>query len=334
MKSSTLLVAAVLTCTAASTFGQAPDSTTTRLTGFHTVTARKSSTTLVGVHFVRPRLASGKIDAKAANTLTDNDVDLATALAGQPNLWVEITSGPNRGIASPVSAVTQNVLTTEDDISALMEVDDTYAVRAAHTPVSLFGAANEAGLRPSNNANTQGNADIVQIPNGAGGYRYVYYSTVRAGWREVGSPTVDAGDIPVYHMDGIWIDRNRTTNLNIKFAGELRAAPTYFFAESGTKIDLNASYTSGSTLTNSGLKDYVQHGLETTADLVWFQNSNGTWSQYYYTDAAAPFTEGWKQVGQGNTEKGAVAFPSAFSFERRGASGILKMVPPPAYDGL
>ncbi|QIF01424.1 hypothetical protein [Roseimicrobium sp. ORNL1] len=328
------LLAAALTCVAATGLGQTPDAITTKLTGFHTVTARKSSTTLLGIHFVRSRLASGKVDAKAANSLTDNDVDFATALAGQTNLWVEITSGPNKGIASPVSSVSQNVLTTEDDISALMEVDDTYAVRPAHTPVSLFGAANDAGLRPSNNANTQGNADIVQIPNGSGGYRYIYYSTVRGGWREVGSPTVDAGNVPVYHVDGIWIDRNRTTNLNIKFAGELRTSPTYFFAETGTKIDVNASYNTGATLTNSGLKDYVQHGSETTADLIWFQNTNGTWSQYYYTDAAAPLTEGWKQVGQGDADKGATAFPSAFSFERRGVSGILKMVPPPAYDGL
>jgi hypothetical protein len=329
-----LLAAATLACAATTVLGQAPADTNSRLAGFHTVTARASAITLVGVNFVRPVLASGIIDAKAENSVTDNDVDFLTTLAGQENLWVEITSGTNKGIASPVSSVAQRVLSTDDDISALMEVGDSYVVRAAHTLVSLFGASNQAGLRESNSRNSEGGADLVHIPNGAGVFRVVYYNGRRNGWREVGNPTDDAGNIPVYHLDAIKVQRNQASNLNLRFAGLVRTAPTYFFAASGARTDVNTNYASGSTLNNSGLKDYVQHGSETTADLIWFQNSAGTWNQYYYTDAAAPLTEGWKQVGQGDADKGDTVFPSAFSIERRGASAILKLAPSPVYDGL
>jgi hypothetical protein len=334
MKTLHLLATAALVCTTISATGQAPADTTSKLAGFHTVTARASSTTLVGVHFVRPTLAAGRIGAQAASSLTDNNVDFTVALAGQSNLWVEITSGTNRGIASPVSAVAQHALTTEDDLSALSAVDDTYVVRAAHTVATLFGAANEAGLKGSQSPNGSGGADLIHIPDGAGGYRDVYYSNKSNGWREVGNTTVDASGIPVYHVDGISIQRNAASDLNIKFAGTLRTSPTFFYAETGGKTDVNTNYSTGSTLSNSGLENYVLHGSETTGDVLWFQNSTGGWDLYYYTDSSGSFTAGWKQVGQGDLDKGATPFPSAFSLERRGPSGTLKMVPSSVYDGL
>jgi hypothetical protein len=335
MKKLHLLATAALVCiTTISATGQAPDTTNSRLAGFHTVTARASSTTLVGVHFVRPTLALGRITAQAANALTDSNVDFTVALAGQSNLWVEITSGSNKGIASPVSAVAQHALATEDDLSALSVVDDTYVVRAAHTVATLFGATNQAGLKASKTASGTGGADLILIPDGAGGYRSVYYSNKSNGWREVGNTTADASGIPVYHVDGISIQRNQASDLNIKFAGVLRTAPTFFYAETGVKTDVNTNYSVGSTLGNSGLENYVLHGSETTGDLLWFQTSTGAWNQYYYTDAVGAFTAGWKQVGQGDVDKGATAFPSAFSLERRGPSGTLKMVPSTVYDGL
>ena len=87
-----LLAATTLACAATAAFGQAPADTTSKLAGFHTVTARASTTTLVGVNFVRPVLASGIIDAKAANSVTDNDVDFLASLAGQSNLWIEVVA--------------------------------------------------------------------------------------------------------------------------------------------------------------------------------------------------------------------------------------------------
>jgi hypothetical protein len=329
-----LLAAAALVCATTTATGQVPANTTSKLAGFHTVTARAWATSLVGVNFVRPMLASGKIDAEAANSLTDNNVDFLIALAGQSNLWVEITSGTNRGVASPVTTVAQRVLTTEEDLSALSAVGDTYVVRAAHTPTSLFGATNQAGLKPSPTANWTGNADLVYIPDGLGGYKYVYYSTAAAGWREVNSGTANAGNLPVYHVDGMWIQRNDFTNLSVKFAGSIRSGPTFFYAANGVNTDVNTNYASGSTLTNSGLHTYVLHGSETTGDVLWFPNSTGGWDQYYYTDTVGSFTAGWKQVGQGNTDKGATVFPSAFSLERRGTSGTLKIVPSTIYNGL
>jgi hypothetical protein len=329
-----LLAAAALVCATTNALGQVPANTNSKLAGFHTVTARAWSTSLVGVNFVRPMLASGKLDAEAVRSLTDNNVDFLVALAGQSNLWVEITSGTNRGVASPVTAVAQRVLTTEEDLSALSAVGDTYVVRAAHTPATLFGTTNQAGLKPSPTESWTGNADLVYIPDGAGGYKYVYYSTAVAGWREVNSGTASAANLPVYHVDGIWIQRNHFTNLDVKFSGSIRSAPTFFFAANGVNTDVNTNYAAGSTLSNSGLHTYVLHGSETTGDILWFPNSTGGWDQYYYTDTVGTFTAGWKKVGSGNTDMGATAFPSAFSLERKGAAGTLKITPSTIYTGL
>jgi hypothetical protein len=331
-----LIASAALACVSVAT-GQVPANTNSKLAGFHTVTARAWTTSLVGAHFVRPMLASGKIDAEAANAITDNNVDFLVALAGQGNLWVEIASGTNRGVASPVSNVAQRVLTTEDDLSALSAVGDTYVVRAAHNAATLFGTTNQAGLKASPTTTWTGNADLVYIPNGAGGYRYVFYSTAAGGWREVGNTTANAATIPIYHVDGIWIQRNDFSDLNIKFAGALRASPTFFYAANssgGAYTDVNTNYSVGSTLSNSGLHNYVLRGSETTGDILWLPNGTGGWAQYYYTNAVGSFTAGWKQVGQGNTDKGATALPSAFSLERRGAAATLKMVPSTIYNGL
>lgn len=332
-----LLAAAALASLTTSAAGQVPANTQSKLAGFHTVTARAWATTLVGAHFVRPVLASGKIDAEAANSITDNHVDFLVALAGQSNLWVEITSGANKGVASPISSVGQRVLTTEENLSTLSAVGDTYVVRAAHNAATLFGTTNQAGLRASPTTSWTGNADLIYIPDGAGNYRYVFYSNSVSGWREVGNPTANAASIPIYHVDGIWIQRNHFSNLNIKFAGTVRANPTYFYAvnsSGGVYTDVNTSYSVGGTLSNSGLHNYVQHGSETTADILWFPTTTGAWNQFYYTDAVGSFTAGWKQVGQGNTDKGATALPTAFSLERRGPAGTLKIVPPSIYNGL
>ncbi|MEZ0389847.1 MAG: hypothetical protein ACAI34_22395 [Verrucomicrobium sp.] len=316
--------------------GQAPSTVPSKLAGFHKVTARAWSTTLVGVNFVRPVLASGKLDAEAANSLTDNNVDFNVALAGQTNLWVEITSGTNKGIASPVTTIAQRVLTTEDDLSGFSAPGDTYEVRAAHTIATLFGAANSAGLKPCPTAAWNGSADLVYVSDGAGGYKYVFYSTAAAGWREVNSGTADAAGTPVYHVDGLWITRNDFTNLNITFAGVLRSTPTFFPVANGSNLPFNTVYPTGSTLANSGLDTQVLKGDETTADIVWIPNAaTGGWDQYYYANALPPnITAGWKQVGQGNTDKGATAFPSAFSFERRGTTANVKMIPNTVYNGL
>ena len=164
----------------------------------------------------------------------------------------------------------------------------------------------------------------------------MFYSTAAAGWREVNSGTADAAGTPVYHVDGLWITRNDFTNLNITFAGVLRSTPTFFPVANGSNLPFNTVYPTGSTLANSGLDTQVLKGDETTADIVWIPNAaTGGWDQYYYANALPPnITAGWKQVGQGNTDKGATAFPSAFSFERRGTTANVKMIPNTVYNGL
>jgi hypothetical protein len=313
-------------------WSQEAESASTDLAGFHTVSIKGKSSKVVGANFVRPSAARGNLEAAAANTLTDNDADFTSTLTAGVSYWVEITSGPNKGIASIVSAFAQNTLTTDDDLSALCGPTDTYDVRPTHTIASLFGATNSAGLRAGSSIN---NADTIKLPDGLGGVITLFYSSsAPVGWRNTATGTANAADTPVYHVDAMEVNRSSNGTLNLRFAGTLRTGPTHYGILTGlNQVDIN--YPVGSTLANSGLQNYVKQGDSATADLIWVPNTTTGYKKYYYTPDAAPLTAGWKLVGSGNTDQNAAALTSGIIIERRDPATNMTIVPDPAiYGGL
>lgn len=308
----------------------------TKPVGFQTATLKASQTNLLGINFVNAPLVAGSIDAEAASSITDNDVDFTVSLVGQLNIVVEITSGTYKGIASRVASISQHTLVTGDDLSAYLAPGDTYEVRAAHTVASLFGATNSAGLKPGS-ATT---ADVVWIPNGSGGFTKIYYASAAppfttAGWKSVGGGNTDRSSTPVYHVDALLIERRGTTDLEVTFTGTIRKTPTFYGAVTGFNY-FDSVYPTGATLANSGLSATVKHGNATTADVVWMPNGTGGWNRYYYATSAPPFTTaGWKSVGGGNTDRSTTPITSGFILERRGVAATVTTIPDPAiYGGL
>jgi len=311
-----------------STYGQALNSTTSKLSTVQSINIPAGSTRLVGINVVKPVLAAGILDSESANAITDTHVNFTTALSEQSNLWVEITSGPNRGIASLITSYSQTVLTTEDNLTSFCSPGDKYEIRAAHTIASLFGTTNQAGLKPSTDATGSGSPDLVKVPDGAGGFSDVFYSTSAAGWRKTGS-SANMANLPIYHIDGVYIVRNSTMALNLKIAGLTRSTPTFYGVGTGSTSVFNTVYPTGSTLGNSGLASQLQQGSETTADIISFTNSSGALVSYYYLSGA-----GWRQIGDATTDRANVSFSSAFTLLRRGTTGNIKAVPASAYTNL
>jgi hypothetical protein len=73
-------------------------------------------------------LQSGEFDAASGNELTDNDADFSSLLATDSH-WLEILSGETVAATSRVASGAGTVLTTVDDLSALVSAGTPYRVR-------------------------------------------------------------------------------------------------------------------------------------------------------------------------------------------------------------
>lgn len=313
-----LLTASAFLPLAATGWGQTPDLTTSDLAGFHQVSIKSNSDRVVGANFVRPSVALGHLEAGAANTLTDDDIDFSVELAAGTAYWVEITSGTNKGMASTINSFTQHSLVTEDDLTPFYAAGDTYVVRPVHTIASLFGTTNSAGLRAGTSPS---NSDTIEVPDGQGGSTLVFYSSAApAGWRTSLTGTADASNTPVYHVDGLNITRNARSNLKLTFTGILRKNPTYYGILPGMNyVDVN--YPLGSSLANCNLATQVLQGDSTTGDLVWIPSGTSGYKKYYCNAGV------WRLAGGNNADRGTTALTPGILIERRGVATNIQLIP-------
>jgi hypothetical protein len=185
---------------------------TTKPVGYRTETVKAGVFNLLSSNLDNPVGAAGTIDTIAGATLTDNEANYTAAFtAGEP-ITLKITDGANAGITQDVTAFTAKTLTTAQDISALLAAGVKYEVRKTPTVASTFGATNTAGLAQG----TATSADVLWIPNGAGGYTRVYRSAgglSGVGWRKVGGGSADAASEAISITDAIFIERRGAADL-------------------------------------------------------------------------------------------------------------------------
>lgn len=308
----------------------------TKPIGFQTLTIKGGNFNLVGINFLRPVIVSGALESATVNSVVDDQADFVNVLAGKTNLWVELVSGVNQGFWSIASSTSATTLSTLTDLSPYISAGDRYEVRAAATIADIFGATNAVGLM----AGSSLTADVIWIPDGSGGFEKIYYATVQppfltAGWRKIGTGNADASATPVYHVEGIIIERRDPSDLSLTFAGTLKTTTSVIPVTSGFNY-VERNFPVGATLGNSGLVSFLQPGSSLTADILWLPNGAGGYTKYYYASAQPPFlTVGWRAVGAGNADQSAIALTAGFIIERRGASINMKIVPDAAiYGGL
>lgn len=291
---------------------------TTKPVGYRTEVVKGGGLfNLLSANLDNPVGAAGTIDTIAANLLTDNEANFTAAFtAGEP-LTLKIVDGANAGLVQDVTAFTATTLTTFDNISSLITAGVKYEVRKTPTVGSTFGTTNTAGLGQG----TINTADMIWVPDGAGGYIRIYYSQgglAGVGWRRVGE-NVDASGHPISITDAIFIERKVAADVSIVFTGHVQTTPTKSTVIRGFN-PTSRVIPVGLTLNDSQLQNEIAQGTASTADVIWNPDGAGGYTRYYYSTGGLAGT-GWRIEGS-PADQGTVALASGFLVERKAEQSV------------
>lgn len=245
----------------------------TKPVGFQTVTLKGSNYNLIGVNFLRPVITSGALESANGTSVTDDQGNFTNTLPAGASYWLELIDGPNQGSWSIVSPSNATALNTVTDLASYVTAGVKYEIRSAPTLADLFGATNAKGLK----AGTSLTADLIWIPNDEGGFDKAFYAAatppfLTAGWRMIGSGNADMSQVPVYHIEGLIIERRGTTDLEVYFDGAVKMTSSVIPVTSGFNY-VQRSFPIGTTLGNSGLTSQVQVATTSTS---WRQRTRPT----------------------------------------------------------
>lgn len=176
--------------------------------------------TFLALQSIRPVVASGVVTAVSGVTISDSSAgwqnDQFNGASGP--YYLELESGLMADIVD--TEATGGVLTLVGDISASVQVTDTYRIRRHTTISDLFGADNSANLKEGNGPD---DADNIIIYGGG-----VYSSATYWRWNQSGSEGwynfsyVPAGDAVIYPEQGFYIKRKDPGGLTLTTSGVQR----------------------------------------------------------------------------------------------------------------
>jgi hypothetical protein len=276
---------------------------------------------VLGITLHNPTLASGTFSAVAGTTLTAPDLSLSPA-TGRTYI-LEITSGTLAGVIQeiPAASISGTTITTSQNLATLgLAVGNSYNLRLAPTLEEIFTTtplSNGGILHATINPST---ADVVSIPNGAGGYdRYYLRSGATPAFRSVPA-NLPAPNVPVIYVDGILIDKKNTTGASVATTGEIKSTGSNTVVVKGIN-PVGVVAPTGLNLFNAGLEDDLLANLSpSTADIVWVQQPNLTFRKFYRRSGASG---GWRDLANPainltQAQAEAVSLSSAIIIERRG----------------
>jgi uncharacterized protein (TIGR02597 family) len=239
-----------------------------------------------------------------------------------------IDSGPGEGFHANITQTTgvTRQLTLQNAVPAGVNDGARVRIWRLWTLAGVFGAANDKGLTGGTQPTA---ADVILLPQGSGFAQY-FYSTGGAqgtGWRLVGGGTANQAGVTIPFAGGLII--HAVTAKPVVFVGQVKPGKTRFRLQTGRNFLANVCpvnaggpvpSSAGLTLANSGLAASLQGGrVSALADLVMIWNGVG-YSQFYYSTGGLTGV-GWRRVGGGTADQGAVPLPDgAFVIQRRGAA--------------
>ena len=286
---------------------------------------------LIGLNLQTPSLASGKFETVTATTLTDNDVTNFAPTSGRTYV-LEITSGTIQGsvFEVPAASISANVITITTvpatDLVALgLTTNDTYNLRIAPTLEEIFTTvplAQGGVLVPALDAVS---ADNIWLPNGNGGYiQYYLRSGNPRAFRAVVGDAL-APNTPIIYTDGLFVQKKTSTAASLTVTGNVKTVgTTSAIAQGFNPVNLVAPV--GLNLFNAGIEDDIQAGLDATAaDLVWVQQSNLSYKQYFRRGNVATGT--WRDAANPNValtqqQAEAVLLSGAVLIQRKGSGRV------------
>jgi len=248
------------------------------------------------------------------NTLTPGEF---SAVSNIPAFFIEITSGTGAGVFDDIISNDANNVYTYTDISSEAPAGVTYKIYPHWTLASVFGPADQSGLQ-GNSLASGADLVIVQNPVNQTYVSYFYNTSSKTGgpgWRGVGANSLtDFSAQPLYVDQGILIEKQTGTNLNVLLVGAVKLGQTVQPVYGTNTFVGNVYASSAVTLTNSGLytgnpaTGLVGASTASSADLVLIHNdATQVYNAYFWNTSTKTGGTGWRLLGansltdQGNT---------------------------------
>jgi hypothetical protein len=258
--------------------------------GYETITLAPGTYNLTGVRLFNPQVAAGTFESNTATTLVDNQASFS--LTSTKNYIVEFPSG-----ATITALGSDFVGTTLSNLTGInASYLGAYVVREALTIASVFGSTNQAGLASSANANPV-EADLIYLPDGAGGFVQIFYSTFVDteaapedqlnffGWLNASSFAKVSNEV-IYPERGYFVQTQGSVSpVVFTITGEVKKTPTTIIANDSFSL-VSGLYPAGATLANSGLSSIIQGSANANpveADVLLLPDGAGGFVQCFYS---------------------------------------------------
>lgn len=216
---------------------QAQQTVTTPPVGFITLNIEGDGFTLLGLGLFNAvdhqGVVAGATSGNDQTVITDDNASF-TADQYATGYFIEILSGENAGIMVDIAGNTETTVTLAQDISGLLPVDTSYAIRKHHTIGSVFGDTNAAGL---GGAATGASADELLIFNPVSQTSTTYfYNSIFNRWVNAANIVGNANGEILYPDQGLIIKRKVADPVSFKLLGSVKVGATALSIENGFNI--------------------------------------------------------------------------------------------------
>jgi hypothetical protein len=299
-----------------------------RTTGVLTQKLLRGKSTLLALPNAKI-LASGTVSSSTGSDVTVTSTPLVASLPVGPKA-IKITSRVNQqaGSTNAYGATARITGTAGETVTAALSsapnVGDEFVIYQLNTIASVFGATNNFGL---NAAATPATADVLYLTNEGALVGY-FYNSVAAKWRLVSTPDgADQNDTVIEPTAGVMVTRRNAgaTEIFVRLSGDaLPGRQVAKLGGSGFSI-INNPFLIPTTLAESGLAASLNGGTGPgTADVIYIEEDGDLTGYFYKTGGAGG--SGWRALGDGSTDQGAVALLPGKAFllkDQVGSAGFI-----------
>ena len=317
---------------AAASLGMAFGQTTAYTTpvGYETISLT-AGFNYMGVRLHNPIVDAGLVATISATqmTSTSNFGAILTGGAGTTYI-VEFLNGSGAIQEVTGASASGSTLLLPENVTALVSAGAQYQIRAASTIASIFGATNSAGLTPGFSG--PGDADVVYVPNGVGGYTQYFYDEDNTSWANaLTNSLVNASQVPLVYTDGILVFKIGTKDVVV--SGEVKKKSVLQSASAGFNT-LGTIFPVGTTLATAFSSNIgvIHPGFSGPgdADIVYVPNG-ATFTSYFYDED----NSSWANASTNAlVNASTVNLPSAVLYFNAGSAINLLNSAPAAYSSL
>ena len=289
----------------------AADSVSTDPVGYVTLTikgtggASSEAFTYMGVPVHKPADISAVITGTSEYTVTSSSA--AWDIDAYIGSYVLITSGAYEGMTSSIVSNTATDLTTEHDLTSILEGGESFSIHAHTTIADVFGATNEAGLGSGSSA---GAADTVLLQSTTGFDTYYYKDSGfigGTGWRSAVDASTPQGETIIPLGAGLIVVRKQSDDLSLVLTGSVFGGDAVTEVKSGynwKSASIPVALTLDGMLGAANEAGLVGGSSAGAADNIIVPTADGL-ATYYYKDSGFIGGTGWRLATDASTPQGS-----------------------------